>query len=146
MGPPYPSAASKLPPRWGEVHGAGGISNDDGVAVVRAWQAARCCCLVGVDAPPLFPGGSWRGGCGLEPSGSVDAYSLVDDLGCRWVHACIFVVPFVALREVAVHILEQVRLLWDECGPFHCLQAHDLGAAVFNRVGKGLCGGTAVFR
>ena len=75
----------------------------------------------------------------------MDAYSLLDDLGCRWGHAYIVVVPFVALREIAVHILEQVRLLWGECGPFHCLPVLDPGAAVFNWIGGGLRRGTAVF-
>ena len=59
--------------------------------------------------------------------------------------AALFVVPFVALCEVAVHILGQVRLLWLECGPFDCLPVLDLGAAVFNRVGGGLRCGAAVF-
>ena len=85
------------------------------------------------------------GGGRLEPSVSVDAYSLVDDLGCRWVHAHVVVVPFVALREVAVHILEQLGLLWVERGPFNCLPVLDLGAAVFKRVGGGLRCGAAVF-
>ena len=45
---------------------------------------------------------------------------------------------FVALREIAVHILEQVRLLRVECGPFDCLPVLDMGAVVCNRVGGGL--------
>ena len=76
----------------------------------------------------LLCGGQWRGGGWSEPSGSVEAYSLVDDLGCCWVHAYIVVVPFVALREIALHILEEVRLLWVEYGPFDCLPVLDLGA------------------
>ena len=101
--------------------------------------AGRCGHVLPV---PWWPTARWWG---LEPSGSVDAYSLADDLGCHWVHAYIVVVPFVALSEVAVHILEQVRLLWVECGPFDCLPVLDLGAAVFNRVGGGLRCGAAVF-
>ena len=81
----------------------------------------------------------------MEPSGSVDAYSLADDLGRCWVHACIVVVAFMALREIAVHIFEQVRLLWVQFGSFHCLPVLDLGAVVFNWVGGGLQRGTAVF-
>ena len=88
-----------------------GVSRTYRQAAARRW-------LVGLDARPLFCGGPWRGGGRLEPSGSVDAYSLVDDLSCRWVHACIVVVPFLALREVAVPIWDQVRPLWVECGPF----------------------------
>ena len=49
-----------------------------------------------------------------------------------------------AVCEVAVHILERVRLLWVECGPFNCLQVLGLEAAVFNLVGGGLCCGAAV--
>ena len=101
--------------------------------------------VVGVDSRPLLRGGPWRGGGRLKPSGSVDAYSLVDDLGRRCVHAYIVVVPFLALREIAVHILEQVGLLWVECGPFNCLPVLDLGAAVFNWLGGGLRRSTAVF-
>ena len=69
----------------------------------------------------------------------------MDYLGRRWVHVDIVVVPFVALREMAVHILDPVRLLWLECGPFHCLPVLDLGAAVFNGVGGSLRCGTADF-
>ena len=130
---------------WGEARGAGSIRKNDSVTVVRAWQAARRRWLVGVDACPLFCGCPRRVDGRLEPSGSADAYSLADDLGCRWIHACIVVVPFVALCEVAVHILEQVRLLWVECGTFDCLPVLNLGAAVFNRVGGGLRCGAAMF-
>ena len=93
----------------------------------------------------MFSGGPWRVGGRFEPLGNIDAFSLVDVPGRRWVHAYIVVVPFVALREVAVHLLEQVRLLWVECGPFDCLPVLDLGAAVFNRVGGGLRCVAAVF-
>ena len=75
------------------------------VVVVRAWQVARRRWLVGVDACPLFRSGPRRGGGRLELSDSVNDYSLPDDVGCSWVHACIVVVPFVAVCEVAVHIL-----------------------------------------
>ena len=78
-----------------EVGGAGGFRKDDVVAVVRARQTARRCRLIGVDLRPPLCRGPWRGRGWLEPSGSVDAYSLVDDLGCCWVHAYIVVVPFV---------------------------------------------------
>ena len=98
-----------------------------------------------MDLRPLLRGGPWRGGGRLEPSGSVDACSLVDDLSCCWVHVYIVVVPFVALREITIHILAQVRLLWVECGPFDCPPLLDLGAVVFNRVGAGLRRGTVVF-
>ena len=129
----------------GEVGGAGGNCKDDGVAVVLAWQAARRRQLLGVNARHLLRGGPWRG-CGrLEPSDCVDAYSLVDDLGRRWVHAYMVVVPFVALCEIAVHIWEQVRLLWVACGPSNCMPVLDFGAAVFNWVGGGLRHGTAMF-
>ena len=64
------------PGRWGEAPGAGNISKNDGVAVVRAWHAARRRWLVGLDACPLFRGGPQLGGGRLEPSGSVDAHSL----------------------------------------------------------------------
>ena len=101
--------------------------------------------LVGVVLRPLLCGGPWRGGGLLEPSSSVVAYSLVDDLGPCWVHAYIVVVPFLAFREIALHILDQVRLLLVECGPFGCLPVLDLGAVLFNRVGGGLRRGTAVF-
>ena len=139
-----PQLQSCPPGCWNEARGAEGIRKNDGVAVVRAWQAARRRLLVGVDACPLFRGGPRRGRGWLEPWGSVDACALADEIGCRWVNACIVVVPFVALCEVAVHMLEQVRLLWVECGPFDCQSVLDLGAAVFNRVGGGLqCG--AVF-
>ena len=100
------------PGRWGETPGAGGMRKNDGVAVVRACQAAWRRWLVGVDACSLICGVPRRLGGRLESSGSVDAYSLADDLGCCWFHAYIVVVPFVALCEVAVHILEQVRFLW----------------------------------
>ena len=100
------SSKAAPPGRRGEVCGAGGIRKDDGVAVVRAWQTEQRCRLVGVDLRCLLRGGPWCGGGRLGPSGSVDAYSLVDDLGRCWVHAYIFVVPFVALREIAIHILE----------------------------------------
>ena len=70
---------------------------------------------------------------------------MVDDLGRCWVHGYIVVVPFAALREIAVHILEQLHLLWVECGPFDCLRVLDLGAVVFNLLGRGLRCGTAVF-
>ena len=133
------------PNRWGEAHGAGGFCKNKGVAVVWAWQVAWRHWQVGVDARSLFRGGPGRGGGRLESSGSVDAYSLADDLGCRWIHAYIVAVPLVALCEVAVHILEQVRFWLVECGPFDCLPVLDLGAAVFNRVGGGLRCGAAVF-
>ena len=123
------------PSCWGEACGAGGIRKNDGVAVIRAWQAARRCWLVGVDACSLFRGGPRRGGGRLESLGSVHAHPLPDDLSCRWVHADIVVVPFMALCELAVHILEQVRFLWVECGPLDRLPVLDLGAAVFDRVG-----------
>ena len=61
------------------------------------------------------------------------------------VHADIVVVPLVALRQVAVHILEQVRFLWVEYGPLDCLPVLDLGASVFNQVGGDLRCGAAVF-
>ena len=37
---------------WGEACGARGIRKNDGVAVVRAWQAARRPWLVGVERVP----------------------------------------------------------------------------------------------
>ena len=123
----------------------GGIRKNDGVAVVWAWQAARRRWLVGVDACSLFHDGPRRGGGRLESLGSIQSHPLADDLGCPWVHADIVVVPLVALCEVAVHILEQVRFLWVECDPLDCLPVLDFGAAVFNRVGVGLQCGAAVF-
>ena len=99
----------------------------------------------GVDACPPFPGGPRRGGGRLESLGSIQAHPLADDLGCRWLHADIVVVPLVALCQVAVHILEQVRFLWVRCGPLDRLPVLDLGASVFNRVGRGLRCVTAVF-
>ena len=44
-----------------------------------------------------------------------------------------------------MHILEQVHLLWVECGPFNCPPVLDFGAAVLNRVLGGLRCGAAVF-
>ena len=129
---------------WGEARGAGGIPKNDGVAVVRAWQAAWRRWPVGVDACSLFSGGPRHGVGWLQSSGSVDTYSLADDPRCHLVHAYIVAVPFVALCEVAVHILEQVRYMWVECGPFNCLPVLDLGGAVFDQEAGGLGCGAAV--
>ena len=93
------SSKAAPPGRLPEVPCAGGIRKDDGVAVVRAWQTARRWGLVGVDLRPLLRVGPWRGGGRLQPSGSVDAYSLVDDLGHCWVHAYIVVVPFLPCKR-----------------------------------------------
>ena len=125
-----PQLQSCPPSCWGEACGAGGIRKNDGVVVVRARQAARRRWLVGMDACSLLRGGPRRGGGRLESSGSIHARPLADDLGCCWVHADIVVVPLVALCQVAVHILEQVRFLWVECGPLDRLPVLDLGAAL----------------
>ena len=129
---------------WSESCGARGIRKNDGVVVVRVQRAARRRWLVGMDVCPPFRGGPWRGGGRLESLGSIHAHPLADNLGCRWVHADIVVVPLVALCQVAVHIFEQVRFLLVECGPLDRLPVLDLGASVFNRVGRVLWRGTAM--
>ena len=75
----------------------------------------------------------------------MQAHPLADDLGCRRVHADIVVVPLMALCQIAVHILEQVHCLRVECGPFDRLPVLYLGASVFDRVGRGLRRGAALF-
>ena len=140
-----PKLESCPPSCWVEACGAGGIRKNDGVVVVRARQAARRRWLVVMDVCSLFRGDPRRGGGQLESPGSIHAHPLADDLRWCWVHADIVAVPLVALCQVAVHILEQVRFLWVECGPLDRLPVLDLGAAVFNRVGGGLQCGAAVF-
>ena len=58
------------------------------------------------------------------------ANPLADDLGWRWVHADIVVAPLVALCQIAVHILEQVRFLRVECGPLDRLPILYLGVGM----------------
>ena len=140
-----PNSKASSPSCWGGACGAGGIRKNDGVVVVWAPQAARCRWLVGMDAWSLFCGGPRRSGGRLESLVSIHAHPVADDLGCCWVHADRVVVPLVALCQVAVHILEQVRFLWVECGPVYRLPVLELGAAVFNRVGGGLRCGAALF-
>ena len=50
-----------------------------------------------------------------------------------------------ALCQIAVHILEQVRCLRVECGPLDRLPVLYLGASLFDLVGGGLRRGAAVF-
>ena len=131
--------------RWGEACSAGGIRENDGFVVVRVPQAAWRRWLVSMDVCLTFCGGPRRVGLRSESPGSLHAQPLADDLGCRWVHADIVVVPLVALCQIAVHILEQVRFLRLEWGPLDRLPVLYLGATVFDRVGGGLPRGAAVF-
>ena len=98
-----------------------------------------------MDVCPAFRGGPRRVGVRSESPGSIHAHPLADDLGCGWVHADIVVGALVALCQIAVHILEQVRFLRVECGPLNRLPVLYLGASVFDRVGGGLRRGAAVF-
>ena len=108
------NAKAAPPGRWGEACSAGGIRQNDGVVVVRVQQAAWHCWLVIMDACPTFRGGPRRVGVRSESPGSMHAHPLADDLGCRQVHADMVVVPLVALRQIAVHIL----LAHANCTPF----------------------------
>ena len=133
------------PGRWVEACSAGGIRKNDGVVVVQVRQAAWRRWFVSMDVCPPFRGGPRRVGVRSESPGSIHAHPLANDLSCRWIHAEIVVVPLVALCQIAVHILEQVRFLRVECGPLDCLPVLYLGASVFDRVGGGLRRGAAVF-
>ena len=133
------------PGRWGEACSARGIRENDGVVVVRVRQAARRRWSVSMDVCPPFCGGPRRVCVRSESPGSIQAHPLADDFAARWVHADIVVVPLVALCQIALHILEQVRFLRVECGPLDRLPVLYLGASVFNRVGGGLRRGAAVF-
>ena len=94
------------PGRRGEACSAGGIREDDRGVVVWVRQAARHRWLVGMDVCPPFRGGPRRVGVRSESPGSIHPRPLADDLGCRRVHADVVIVPFMALCQVAVHVLE----------------------------------------
>ena len=130
----YFQVQSCPPGRWGEACSAGGIREDDGVVVVRVRQAAWQRWLVSMDVCSPFRGGPRRVGGRSESPGSINVHPLADDACCRQVHADIVVVPLVALCQIAVHILEQVRCLRVECGPPDRLPVLYLGASVFDQV------------